>query len=53
MQRIAASVDGKTGRLKLHLKKNYRQNLRGTKFSLPKAGSVRIQRWNCGTRFLT
>lgn len=40
MQRIAASVDGKTGRLKLHLKKNYKHNLRGTKFSLPTAGSV-------------
>lgn len=39
MQRVAASVDGKTGRLKLHLKKNYRHNLRGTKFSMPKAGS--------------
>jgi RNA-binding protein NOB1 len=52
MQRIAASVDGKTGRLKLHLKKNYKQNLRGTKFSLPKAGSVRIQRWNYWARFI-
>jgi RNA-binding protein NOB1 len=40
MQRIAASVDGKTGRLRLHMKKNYKHNLRGTKFSLPKAGSV-------------
>ena len=40
MQRIAASVDGSTGRLKLHLKKNYKHNLRGTKFSLPKSGSV-------------
>lgn len=44
MQRIAASVDGKSGRLKLHLKKNYKQNLRGTKFSLPKAGSVSVLR---------
>lgn len=43
MQRIACSVDGKTGRLKLHLKKNYKHNLRGTKFSLPKAGSVSIK----------
>jgi RNA-binding protein NOB1 len=39
MQRIAASVDGKTGRLRLHLSKNYQHNLRGTKFSLPKPGS--------------
>jgi RNA-binding protein NOB1 len=39
MQRIAASVDGKTGRLKLHLSKRYKHNLRGTKYSLPKAGS--------------
>ena len=39
IQRIACSVDGKTGRLRLHLKKNYRHNLRGTKFSLPKPGS--------------
>ncbi|KAL7574215.1 hypothetical protein ACA910_012472 [Epithemia clementina (nom. ined.)] len=39
MQRIACSVNGKTGRLRLHLKKNYRHNLRGTKFSLPKPGS--------------
>jgi RNA-binding protein NOB1 len=41
MQRIAASVDGTTGRLKLHLSKKYKHNLRGTKYSLPKAGSVR------------
>jgi RNA-binding protein NOB1 len=39
MQRIAASVDGKTGRLRLHLSKRYQHNLRGTKFSLPKPGS--------------
>jgi RNA-binding protein NOB1 len=39
IQRIAASVDGKTGRLRLHLKKNYRHNLRGTKYSLPKPGT--------------
>lgn len=39
MQRIAASVDGKTGRLRLHLSKKYRHNLRGTKFSLPKPGT--------------
>lgn len=29
IQRVAASVDGKTGRLKLHLKKNYQHRLRG------------------------
>ena len=39
MQRIAASVDGKTGRLRLHLSKKYQYNLRGTKFSLPKPGT--------------
>ena len=39
MQRIAASVDGKTGRLRLHLSKKYKHNLRGTKFSLPKPGT--------------
>jgi hypothetical protein len=43
MQRIAASVDGTTGRLKLHLSKRYKHNLRGAKFSLPKPGSVRYQ----------
>eukprot|EP00529_Nitzschia_sp_RCC80_P017769 CAMPEP_0113499278 /NCGR_PEP_ID=MMETSP0014_2-20120614/31659_1 /TAXON_ID=2857 /ORGANISM="Nitzschia sp." /LENGTH=821 /DNA_ID=CAMNT_0000393435 /DNA_START=109 /DNA_END=2574 /DNA_ORIENTATION=+ /assembly_acc=CAM_ASM_000159 len=44
MQRVSASVDGKTGRLKLHFsrKSAVRQkhaNARGTKFSLPKAGT--------------
>ena len=39
IQRIAASVDGKTGRLRLHFSKKYKNDLRGTKFSLPKAGS--------------
>lgn len=39
MQRIAASVDGKTGRLRLHLSKKYKHNLRGTKYSLPKPGT--------------
>jgi RNA-binding protein NOB1 len=38
LQRIAASVDRNSGRLKLHMKKNYQYNTRGTKFSLPKAG---------------
>lgn len=39
LQRIAASVDGNTGRLKLHLKKNYKSVTRGTQFALPKPGS--------------
>lgn len=39
MQRIACSVDGKTGRLRLHLSKKHKHNLRGTKFSLPKPGT--------------
>ncbi|KAL7442023.1 hypothetical protein ACHAXH_007184 [Discostella pseudostelligera] len=38
LHRIAASVDRNTGRLKLHMKKNYQYNTRGTKFSLPKPG---------------
>jgi RNA-binding protein NOB1 len=39
LQRIACSVDGKTGRLRLHLSKKHKHNLRGTKFSLPKPGT--------------
>jgi RNA-binding protein NOB1 len=39
IQRIAASVDEKSGELKLHLSKRYRPNLRGTKYSLPKPGT--------------
>ncbi len=39
LQRIAASVDSKTGELKLHLKANYRHNTRGMIHSLPKPGS--------------
>jgi RNA-binding protein NOB1 len=42
MQRIAASVDGKSGRLKLHFSKRKQgklHSIRGTKFSLPKPGS--------------
>lgn len=39
LHRIAASIDGKTGRLKLHLKKNFKSRTRGTKFALPKPGS--------------
>jgi RNA-binding protein NOB1 len=44
MQRISASVDGKSGRLRLHLSQRHKNNLRGTKFSLPKPGTVRIIR---------
>ncbi|KAL7473392.1 hypothetical protein ACHAXS_013844 [Conticribra weissflogii] len=40
LSRIAASVDRNTGRLKLHMKKNYQYNTRGTKFTLPKPGKV-------------
>lgn len=39
LQRIAASVDGKTGRLRLHMSKKHKKSTRGTKFSLPKPGS--------------
>jgi rRNA maturation endonuclease Nob1 len=42
LQRVAASVDGKTGRLKLHFSKRLQgkhTSIRGTKFSLPKPGS--------------
>jgi RNA-binding protein NOB1 len=38
MQRIAASIDSKTGALRLHLKKNYHQNTRGMQHSLPAPG---------------
>lgn len=38
LQRIAASVDGKTGRLRLHMSKKHKTSTRGTKFSLPKPG---------------
>jgi hypothetical protein len=43
MQRISASVDGKTGRLKLHFSKRRQgkhHSTRGTKFSLPKPGTA-------------
>jgi hypothetical protein len=42
MQRISASVDGKTSRLKLHFSKRRQgkhHSTRGTKFSLPKPGT--------------
>jgi len=38
LQRIAASLNGKTGRMRLHLRKDYRHNIRGTKFNLPNPG---------------
>lgn len=38
MQRIAASIDRKSGELKLHLRKNYQPNTRGMIYSLPKPG---------------
>ena len=41
LERIAASVDGKTGRLRLHFSRRRAKRgnkLRGTKFSLPKPG---------------
>jgi RNA-binding protein NOB1 len=41
LQRISASVDGKTGRLKLHFsrrKQGRHMSTRGTKYSLPKPG---------------
>lgn len=39
LSKIAASIDSNTGELKLHLKKNYRVETRGTVFSLPKPGT--------------
>jgi RNA-binding protein NOB1 len=42
VQRVSASVDGKTGRLKLYFskrKRNKYMSTRGTKFSLPKPGT--------------
>ena len=38
LQRVAASTDSKTGKLKLHLSAKRRNNTRGTKFALPKPG---------------
>lgn len=38
MQRISASLDSRTGELRLHLKKNYIPNTRGQKYSLPAPG---------------
>jgi RNA-binding protein NOB1 len=39
LERVAASVDGRTGRVRLHFRSKAKPiNLRGTKFSLPKPG---------------
>jgi hypothetical protein len=39
MYRVGASVNAKTGELRLHLKANYVVNTLGTKYSIPKPGS--------------
>eukprot|EP00596_Hydrurales_sp_CCMP1899_P005261 CAMPEP_0119034088 /NCGR_PEP_ID=MMETSP1177-20130426/1133_1 /TAXON_ID=2985 /ORGANISM="Ochromonas sp, Strain CCMP1899" /LENGTH=695 /DNA_ID=CAMNT_0006991319 /DNA_START=512 /DNA_END=2599 /DNA_ORIENTATION=+ len=39
MSRVGASVNAKTGELRLHLKANYVVNTLGTKYSIPKPGS--------------
>lgn len=38
LSRVSASIDQETGVLKLHLKKNYHTDTRGTKYSLPAPG---------------
>ena len=38
LQKISASIDSKTGELRLHLKKNYLPNRRGQVYSLPAPG---------------
>jgi rRNA maturation endonuclease Nob1 len=38
LQRISASIDSKTGQLRLHLKKNYTPSRRGQVYSLPAPG---------------
>lgn len=35
MSRVACSVDARTGDLRLHMRKNRKNNLRGTKYSIP------------------
>lgn len=35
LTRVSCSVNARTGRTRLHLKKNYKVNLRGTKYSIP------------------
>jgi RNA-binding protein NOB1 len=39
LSRVACSIDARTGELRLHLRKNYQVQTRGTKYSLPKPGS--------------
>lgn len=39
MSRVGASVNARTGELRLHLKANYRVSKLGTKYSIPKPGS--------------
>jgi rRNA maturation endonuclease Nob1 len=39
LQKISASIDSKTGELRLHLKKNYLPNRRGQVYSLPAPGT--------------
>ena len=38
LTRVACSIDNETGQLKLHLRKDYKVNTRGTKYNIPKAG---------------
>jgi RNA-binding protein NOB1 len=38
MSRVACSIDATTGKLKLHLRKDYVVSTKGTKYSLPKPG---------------
>ena len=38
LSRVAASIDSKNGKLRLHLRKDYKFDLAGTKFSLPAPG---------------
>jgi RNA-binding protein NOB1 len=40
LEKVSCSVDATTGVTRLHLRKNYKTNLRGTKFSLPKPGTA-------------
>ena len=36
LQRIACSINDRTGELRLHLKKNYHHNTKGTIYNIPK-----------------
>ena len=38
LTRVACSIDNESGQLKLHLRKDYKVNTRGTKYNIPKAG---------------